>query len=400
MAKGKKSGSKRSKSRKKGGLPAKYIKAAGGNMKKAWAMKRAASGGGKKAKTKAPRKSSRKAKTHHPKKAKSHAKKKAHHPKKAKSHRGKHRRGGQKQVIVTRTRRRNVVVKTNRPVRIVKVPGKTKIVRVAAERKHHRRKGRRRSREGYLMENPLGGMELAVGLFTGALGFGVSDFIDRYLSTHALTDKNAKDASGNELYADTPPTDGAYKGLFNGTAVLAPMDLKRWGVGVAVAGAPIVVASFVKSSAGRSALQMFGFGAALRLVGKGLTDGVRMLSQKTAIGQRLYDGEARAAALKAEAAGTTPALPSGSLPSSGLGRTLGAGNCGKCGKVGAGACCTSCAKTQAAPPPPPPPPQNLVPNPAGGPPSQLNGAPQGVAAPAAAPEPKKNKFHWGYDGSE
>ncbi len=172
---------------------------------------------------------------------------------------------------------------------------------------------------GYALENPLSGVELTVGLFTGALGFGTSDFVDRYLATHALTDKNAKDANGNELYADTPPTTGSYQKLFNGTAVQAPMNLPRWGVGVALAGVPFVAAAFVKAPAGRSALQMFGFGAALRTLGKGLTDGVAYLTAKTAVGQRLYDDRQRAMAITAEASGATPVILSASLPSAGLG---------------------------------------------------------------------------------
>jgi hypothetical protein len=406
MAK-KKKGSKRSKGRKSGRLTRKEIKRAGG-IKQAWAARRG--------KTKSPRKAGRKSRKP------SH---KAPKRSKARKSRKGSRRGGRSSSRSSSNRSNTRIVKSTivrhlpgHTVAVTPVPpasrrgrkgGKRRKARKGGSRKGRkgRKSGRRKAREGYAMENPLSPMELAVGLFTGALGFGVSDFVDRYVATHALVDKNAKDAAGNELYSDVVPTTGGaagYQGLFNGTAVLAPMNLPRWGVGVGLAVVPFVAAAFVKAPAGRSALQMFGFGAALRTVGKGLGDLVAMLTAKTAVGQRLYDDRMRAAALQAESAGGTWTVPSGSLVSAGLGAPPVA--CKGCGKSGMGACCSSCATKgqqasvpQSAPPPPPPPapPANLVPPPA--PTATLTGVSgaNGVAAPAY---PKKNIHSWGNDASE
>jgi hypothetical protein len=238
-------------------------------------------------------------------------------------------------------------------VRIVKTGGAPRIVvvpirgggggggrRRRGRRRITRRRGRgrrRRAREeedyGYAMENPMDATELFVGGLMGLAGFGSADVLDRFLATHALTDKQQKDAAGNELYADTPPSDGSYKGLFNATAVLAPMNLPRWGAGIALAAVPIIMANWIRSGAGRSALQFFGFGAGVRVLGKGFQDLMGMVFKKTSFGQRLYDGEMRASALKAGDGSEA------SLPSSGLGApAIGCGACANC-ITGVGTCC-------------------------------------------------------------
>jgi hypothetical protein len=263
-----------------------------------------------------------------------------------------------------------------------------------------RRKGGRKARESYALENPLSAFELGLGLFTGALGFGVSDFVDRFLATHAL----AASATVSGANGDTPPTTGDYKGLFNATAVLAPMNLPRWGAGVGLAAVPFIAAAFVKAPAGRSALQMFGFGAAMRTLGKGLTDLVAQIGPSQTIVQRLYDGEARAAALKAEGQGTTPTVASASLPSSGLGKAaLCSTGCGR-PTTGAGSCCSACASKQqsapttnaAPPPPPPPPPTASLPLPTNTPYVPVMTSLQGTPKVPA----KKSPYDWGYKGDD
>jgi len=283
-------------------------------------------------------------------------------PKRKKS-KGK-RRTQKRAVVVTQRKGRKgpVVVKTNRSVKIVKVPGKTRVIRVAAETRH--RKHHRKARERYAMENPLGAGELFVGGLTLMIGFVVADAADRALATHALTAATTATpaanglvtdtVTGNPLQIDIPPTTGSYPGLLNGAAVEAPIwkspvrlavDL---GVFVAL---PFVSAYFVKAPMGRSALQLFGFGAFARVGGKALVDLVAMLTAKTSMGQRLYDVPLRAGML---AAGTAYAGPT--LPSSGLGAPAGYG------------------ESNDAPPPPPPPPYE-----------QPASVPAGVGAPAAAP---------------
>ncbi len=179
---------------------------------------------------------------------------------------------------------------------------------------HHSREDNRRRRGA--MENPLGVGELMVGGLTGVIGFGVADVLDRFLATHALTDSGQKDANGFEVYTDTPPTSGNYSGLYNATAILAPMDAVRWAAGIGLAAVPLVGAHFIKSPTGRAALQFFGFGAGIRVVGKGLVDLSSMLLKKTSSGQRLYDAELRAQLAKA---GPSKATGYPTLPTAGLG---------------------------------------------------------------------------------
>ena len=256
------------------------------------------------------------------------------------------------------------------------------------------------------MENPMTGVEIFVGSITGLAGFGLADFVDRVLATHALTDKGTKDASGYELYADNPPADGDYVGLFNATAICSPMDWKRWVFGLLGAAAPLGLAQLISAPTARSALQFFGFGYGVRVVGKGVIDGVAMLTRHTGFGQRLYDGEMRAAVLKANN-GNNQANDLASLPSAGLGapKQLGA-PCKDCGDkaqpaTGAGypsmprevaaptsGATTAAQQAQTAPPSPPPAP-GLTP--ANFNPGPLTGVPKnGAATPA-----KKNPYAWG-----
>jgi hypothetical protein len=258
-------------------------------------------------------------------------------------------------------------------------------------------------RQRYAMSNPLGGVELLVGGFTGLLGFLGADFLDRVLATHALTDKGTKDANGVELYADNPPTSGSYTGLYNPTAIAAPMNALRWVAGLLVAIVPITIAQYVKSNVGRSTLQMFGFAAGLRVVGKGLIDLMAFLTKKTGFGQRLYDGEMRAAALKATGQGATPTVPLSSLPSAGLGGVPKQGLGCKCQEQqkppppagtgwpsyprevaqaggqggGGGGGQAQPPAAQQLPPPPPPPPMQAPP------------------APALEGVRPRNPYHWG-----
>jgi hypothetical protein len=255
-----------------------------------------------------------------------------------------------------------------------------------------RRRGRRRRRRSGAMENPMTGVEIFVGSITGLVGFGLADALDRVLATHALTDKGTKDANGIELYADNPATTGPYAGLFNATAICAPMDLTRWAAGLAMAAVPLTIAHFVGAPTGRAALQFFGFGAGVRIVGKGLTDLVAMVTRTSPIGQRLYDGEMRAAALKSGGS-ANPELAS--LPSAGLGKPvakLGAADCAPCAnkatagagypsmprEVSAPAAGAQQPQINAAPPPPPPPPAAV-------PPSNNSVTLRGIPMPRRAP---------------
>lgn len=188
------------------------------------------------------------------------------------------------------------------------------------------------------MENPLTGMELFVGGLTGILGFISADLNDRFWATHKLGPSILNPGPGN--YGDSPPATGSYAGLYNATAVLAPMDLKRWASGLALAGLPFLFAHFVRSGTSRSALQFFGFGAGMRVLGKGSQDLMAMLLLKTGIGQRLYDGEMRGAAQQkfAKDPSYTFVLPQSGLGAPAMPQYTGCGSCLNCA-TGVGACC-------------------------------------------------------------
>jgi hypothetical protein len=245
----------------------------------------------------------------------------------------------------------------------------------ASERKGRRRSRRRRTGA---MENPMTGVELFIGTITGLLGFGTADVVDRILSTHALTGVTSGTMTA---FTDVPPTSNpaqgtraTYGSLFNSTAVCAPMNLERWGVGLLISGVPILIGHFVSAPVGRSSLQFFGFGALMRVAGKGLIDLVATLSKSNQTGMRLYSGEQRAAAVLAND-GTVANLPANAPTGLGNPRMLGAPpptlamhktgcGCGKC----AGAGYPSMPAPQMAPappvvtqPPPAPPVQQITP---------------------------------------
>jgi len=266
--------------------------------------------------------------------------------------------------------------------------------RRSSRRRRHSSRGRRHysRRRGYALENPLSGMELAVGALTGVVGFIAADALDRVLATHALQDKGATGTDGKELWMDTPSSTGSYAGLFNATAILAPMDWKRWLAGAGITAVPFIIAAFIKSPVGRSSLQFFGFGAGVRILGKAATDLMAKLTGRTSWGARLYDAEARAAALKA-GQGAEANLPSAGLGAIGTG-VAGCG-CQNC-TTGVGACCRLTG-SQALPPPagvpqaPAQPPNPVQPSPnappqAFQPPAQLAPAPV-PAPPAVTPTP-------------
>ena len=238
------------------------------------------------------------------------------------------------------------------------------------------------------MENPLDGAELLISLFTGALGFGTMDLVDRYLATHALVAGTATTTGGAATYTDTPPTTGDYNGLYNATAVLAPMNLTRWLAGTIGPAVPIIAAQMIKAPAGRAALQMFGFGALMRTAGKAITNLVANMTNTTTVGLRLYDAEARAAALQTATGGD---ISSNNFPTTGLGagniRRMGAGATANANTNRSSCRCQNCTSypqrkctsnqspvstsspTQSVPapsspvPPPPPPPVTYSPNP-------------------------------------
>jgi hypothetical protein len=220
------------------------------------------------------------------------------------------------------------------------------------------------------MENPLGMGEVIVGGLSGLAGYASAEILDRFLATHALKDTGNKNAGGDVLYSDP----GDANGHWNSTNILAPMDLKRWAAGAALSLIPIFGAKYAPGGPKMKAfLGFYGFGALIRTVGKGATDGIAYLTRKMGTGQRLFvlEDSAQAATMT-----SYDANPPGIAPGpTGL-QGLPCGNCANC-KSGVGACCRGGSPNtlppaqppgvsttapnappplQAAPPPPPPPP--------------------------------------------
>lgn len=281
----------------------------------------------------------------------------------------------------------------------VRLPGKTRTRQVT--------KTVRLKIKGNLAENPLSGMEMFAGGLTLLLGLGVADVADRMLATHALT---GPDANGN--FTDVVPTDANGKPTqsANGASVMEPMDAKRWLVGGAIVLVPFVAAHFVKHPTARSAMQLFGFGAAARVLGKGIKDLVVRFTATKGVTQRLYASEIAGynqAALLASAQGNTPGPVFPNAPAPGLGhaptnksevggRTDGSGDrpAHRPGTCGCGGTCSKCKGLSApvgAPPAPPP----HVQAPAPQLPAPLPRAAAPVAAPPATTAPKYNPYRRG-----
>jgi hypothetical protein len=222
----------------------------------------------------------------------------------------------------------------------------------AFEARRHRRRGRRRYRGA--LENPLSGVELAITLLTGSVGFMGAELADRYMARRegapnvTLVVNGAK-APQLAMYHDWP----------------------RLIVAGAVTAAPLGLSMFVTGPVWRSALQTMGIGAGLRSIGNiliGLAAQLTLDAKKEswkdpknifAFEQSLtqsYEDWAKAEADKKKG---TEGLPG----KQGTGALE--GSCPRCGrKDGLGACCRSYGfqpqdfpgTTQPSQPLPPPPP--------------------------------------------
>ena len=211
-----------------------------------------------------------------------------------------------------------------------------------SRRRHHARAHRRSRR---VMENPLGAAEVMMGGFTMLLGLGAADVVDRMLATHPLVATTGT----TPVYTDpnAMPVTASGQTLSNGAGVLAPMNAKRWAAGAAITVLPFVAAGMVRSAMWRSALQLFGFGAGARVLGKAAKDGVAYLLRNNQYAQRLYVAELNAGLENAVSAGnsTSGYLTATSKPAgfygggTGLGRTgVGCNGMGGCGGTCGGGC--------------------------------------------------------------
>lgn len=127
---------------------------------------------------------------------------------------------------------------------------------------------------GYAMENPLSGKEMVLALATGVMGYTAAEVVDRLLATTAV----GQDAPSQ-----------AQEALANAGLVQGAPNLMRGAAQAAVAGVPFLAAYWVKNPMGRAALQGFGLGAAVRLLGQLVRTMLigRVLKDNTTA-QRLY----------------------------------------------------------------------------------------------------------------
>lgn len=233
------------------------------------------------------------------------------------------------------------------------------------------------------MENPLGMGEVIVGGLSGLAGYAAAEVLDRFLATHALTPVSGGGSNANGVALLQDPGDA--NGHWNSTMILAPMSIARWGAGLGMSLIPIFGAKYVPGGPKMKAfLGFFGFGALVRTIGKGATDGIAYLTRNMPVGQRLFglEDSAQAATLASYDA-NPPGVAPGPTGLHGLPPGVGAcGNCVNC-KSGVGACCRG-GSTNTLPPMQPSGSTTTVP---GQPPNLQNNPPPPPPPPAATAPP-------------
>jgi len=174
--------------------------------------------------------------------------------------------------------------------------------------------------EGYTLSNPLSGGELVLVAITGGLGFMLSDFVGRYMSTTAVP-------TGSP--ANSLPAAGGSQVVPNDLATTAFPPWQAMAAQFGIAAAPLIGAAFVDSPWGRAALQGAGLGAGFALLGSLGKSLMAKLIGGTTLGQQLYlaEVEAQAAVTAATPASgsttTPPTVTSGTPGVAGLPRGVG-----------------------------------------------------------------------------
>ncbi len=138
------------------------------------------------------------------------------------------------------------------------------------------------SGEGYVLSNPLSAGELVLVGITGILGYGLADFIGRYMTTTAV----AANASTNAI-----PPNATYS---NDVATSTWPSWQSMAAQAAVAAVPGIAAAFVDSPWGRAALQGMMLGAGFSLFGGIFKSLMASMLSGTALGQQLYAVETEA----------------------------------------------------------------------------------------------------------
>lgn len=214
-----------------------------------------------------------------------------------------------KSVIVRgRGRARRTGAKRSTPIniRIALSPARAKPRKPHAKPRKHAKPAARRPRapytytpashqlaaDSYALSNPLSGGELVLVGITGVFGYGLADFVGRYMETAAV----ASGAAMNSVPAGaTVPNDVATTAFPSWQAIASQFG---------VAAVPMISAAFVDSPWGRAALQGAGLGAGFCLFGGLFKSGMASLLSGTPLGQQLYLAEFEAQAAVTAAAGT------------------------------------------------------------------------------------------------
>ena len=151
----------------------------------------------------------------------------------------------------------------------------------------------------YALSNPLSGGELVLVGITGIVGYGLADFVGRYLSTAPVT----AGMPANSL----PPG----QSIPNDQATMAFPSWSSMGAQFGIAAVPMIASAFVDSPWGRAALQGMGLGAGFSLFGSLFKGFMANMLSNSALGQQLYLAEIEA---QASVAAAPPAAPATTAP--------------------------------------------------------------------------------------
>ena len=164
-------------------------------------------------------------------------------------------------------------------------------------RRHH---GRRRNPLPNPLANPISGAgEFFMGAFGAMFGYVVAGAADRWAATHALT--------GTTGALQDQPGPGQ---IYNSESIDLPIwsSVMRLGVAAGAVVAPLVLSEMVAAGPMRAFLQVAGFAALARTVGKAAEDFIAKSLPSNKMVQQLYAPEQAAANRLSQATGQT--LPS------------------------------------------------------------------------------------------
>jgi hypothetical protein len=157
--------------------------------------------------------------------------------------------------------------------------------------------------EEYTLSNPLSGGELVILSITGGIGYGIADFVGRYLDTTPV-------ASG--AAANSTPTGASVP---NDVAVIGWPSWQSMLAKFAIAAVPGIASAFVDSPFGRASLQGMMLGSGFSLLGDVWRNAMASIIGTSAIGQQTYLAEYEAQqAQSGAAAGSSPAATPTTAP--------------------------------------------------------------------------------------